>query len=102
MLQTFFTLFKIVFFLLDLNCITRPNCVLDRRTILCLYVPGFQRQVFERVIFLSQRSKKRKEKKEEQKVRPCNGIRLHFTNCAVWPRKVQNLIFISFFRFKKY
>ena len=28
--------------------ITRPNCAVDRRTILCLYVPGIQRQVFER------------------------------------------------------
>ena len=25
--------------------ITRPNCALDSSTILCLYVPGFQRQV---------------------------------------------------------
>ena len=25
--------------------ITRPNCALDRRTILFLYVPGFQKQV---------------------------------------------------------
>ena len=29
--------------------ITRPNCALDRRKILCLYVPGFQRQIFEHV-----------------------------------------------------
>ena len=29
------------------STITRPNCALDRRTILCLYVPGFQRQVFK-------------------------------------------------------
>ena len=29
--------------------ITRPNCALDRSTILCLYVPGFQRQVFKHV-----------------------------------------------------
>ena len=28
---------------------TRPNCALDRGTILCLYVPGFQRQVFKHV-----------------------------------------------------
>ena len=26
--------------------ITRSKCALDRRTILCLYAPGFQRQVF--------------------------------------------------------
>ena len=29
--------------------ITRPNCALDRCTILCLYVPGFHRQVLEHV-----------------------------------------------------
>ena len=29
--------------------ITRPNCALDRHTILCLYVTGLQRQVFIRV-----------------------------------------------------
>ena len=42
-----------VIFHSKLNCkilkefITRPNCALDRRTIFCLYVPGFQRQVFK-------------------------------------------------------
>ena len=29
--------------------ITRPNCALDRSTILCLYVPGFKRQVLKYV-----------------------------------------------------
>ena len=29
--------------------LTRPSCALDRRSILCLYVPGFQRQVFKYV-----------------------------------------------------
>ena len=29
--------------------ITRPNCALDRSLILCLYVPGFQRQVLKYV-----------------------------------------------------
>ena len=29
--------------------ITRPNCALDGSTILCLYVPGFQRQVLKYV-----------------------------------------------------
>ena len=29
--------------------ITKPNYALDRRTVLCLYVPGFQRQVIEYV-----------------------------------------------------
>ena len=27
----------------------RPNCALDRSTILCLYVPGFQKQVLKYV-----------------------------------------------------
>ena len=35
--------------LLKLRTITRPNCALDRRTTLRLYVPGFQRQVFKSV-----------------------------------------------------
>ena len=29
--------------------ITRPICALNRRTILCLHVSGFQRQIFEQV-----------------------------------------------------
>ena len=29
--------------------ITRPNCALDRRTILCLYVPGFQKLIFKHI-----------------------------------------------------
>ena len=29
--------------------ITRPNCALDRRTFLCLYVPGFLTQIFKHV-----------------------------------------------------
>ena len=31
------------------SSITRPNCALDRSTILCLYIPGFQRQVLKYV-----------------------------------------------------
>ena len=30
-----------------IGTITRPNCALDRRTVLCLYVLRFQRQVFK-------------------------------------------------------
>ena len=29
--------------------VMRPNCALDRRTILCIYVPGLQRHVFKQV-----------------------------------------------------
>ena len=32
-----------------MNHVTRPNSVLDRRTILCLHVSGFRRQSFEHV-----------------------------------------------------
>ena len=46
--------------------ITRPNCALDRRTILCLYVPGFHRQVFKPVEILSERSKESKEQKKNK------------------------------------
>ena len=62
--------------------ITSPNCALDRSTILCLYVPGFQRQVFKHVKILSERLKRRTEQRE----RPCCGIRLQCTKCTVWPR----------------
>ena len=47
-------------------CITRPNCALDRSTFLCLYVPGFQRQVFNHVKILSERSKESKEQKKNK------------------------------------
>ena len=42
---------------------TMPNCELDRRMILCLHAPGFQRQVFKHVKFLSERSNELKEKR---------------------------------------
>ena len=32
-----------------MDVITRPKCALDRSTVLCLYVPGFQRQVLKYV-----------------------------------------------------
>ena len=37
--------------------ITRQNFALDRRTILCLYDPEFQRQVLKHVKILSEQSK---------------------------------------------
>ena len=46
--------------------ITRPNCALNRSTILCLYVPGFQRQFFQHVKILSDRSKENKEQKKNK------------------------------------
>ena len=46
--------------------ITRPNCALDTSTILRLYVPGFQRQVFKHVKSLSERSKEGKEQKKNK------------------------------------
>ena len=51
----------------DTLYITRPNCALDRRTILCLYVPGFQRQVFKHVKTLSKRSKKNNKQKKNKR-----------------------------------
>ena len=44
----------------------RPNCALDRSPILCLYVPGFQRQVFKPVKILSERSKENREQKKNK------------------------------------
>ena len=43
--------------------ITRPSGALDRRS---LYVPGFQRQVFKRVQFFSERSEESKERKKNK------------------------------------
>ena len=45
---------------------TRPNCALDRRTNLCLYVPGFPLQVFKQVKILSERSEGTKEQKKKK------------------------------------
>ena len=50
----------------DETSITRPNCALDRCTILCLYVPGFHRKVFKHVEILSERSKGMKEQKKNK------------------------------------
>ena len=57
--------------------ITRPNCALDRSTILCLYVPGFQRQVFKQVKMLSERSKRRKEQKKNLLRNPLTMLKMH-------------------------
>ena len=46
--------------------ITRPNSALNRSKVLCLYVPGFQRQVFKHVKVLSERSKESKEQKKNK------------------------------------
>ena len=46
--------------------ITRPNCALNRSTILCLYVPGFQRQVFKHVKILLERSQESEEQKKNK------------------------------------
>ena len=46
--------------------ITRQNCALDMRTILCLYVPGFQTQVFKHIKILSEGSKEMKEQKKNK------------------------------------
>ena len=50
LLRLTFFLFTVFWF------ITRPNCALDKHTILCLHVPGFQIQVLEHVRILSERS----------------------------------------------
>ena len=46
--------------------ITKLNCALDMRTNLCLYVLGFQRQVFKHVKILTAESKKMKEQKKNK------------------------------------
>ena len=39
---------------------------MDRRTVLCLYVPGFSKQVFKHVSILSEPSPKIKEQKKKK------------------------------------
>ena len=56
-------MFMFLFFFIS---ITRLNCALDRSTILCLYVSGFQRQVYKHVKILSERSKESKEQKKNK------------------------------------
>ena len=60
----------------------KPNCALDRPTVLCLYGPGFQRQVPEHIKFLSERSKKMKEQRE----RHCCEIRSQLTKFTVYQK----------------
>ena len=45
-----------------------PNCALDMRTFLCLYVPGFKKQVFKHFNFVTEQSKEMKEKKNKGSV----------------------------------
>ena len=71
---------------------TRPNNALDKRTILCLYGPGFQRQVLKHVKFVSERSKEMKEQKKNRES-PCSGIRLLFPKSTVWPRNAKSGLF---------
>ena len=44
-----------------------PNCALYRRTILCLYIPGFQSEVFKLNKILSERLKRMKEQKKDKR-----------------------------------
>ena len=64
--------------------ITRPNCVLDRCTVLCLYVPGFQKKAFKHIKFFSEHSKRMKEQKKNKSERPYRGIRRQFTKRRVY------------------
>ena len=66
MLLTEVPIMKIVrwAFLITIN--TRPNCALDRSTIFCLSVPGFQRQVFKHMKVLSEQSKEVKKQKKNK------------------------------------
>ena len=47
--QRMLVFFSYLFQLSQKKFITRPNCALDRRTILCVYVPRFHRQTFKHV-----------------------------------------------------
>ena len=71
------------------SSITRPNCALDRRRILCLYVSGFQRQVFKLVKSLSERSKEIKEQKKNKGSVLVSEFAHNLQNAHnVWPHNV--------------
>ena len=57
--------------------IMRPYCALDRRTILCLYVPECEK-------FVGTMKRNEIRTKEEQREHPCCGIRLQCTKSTVW------------------
>ena len=59
----------------DDRYMTRPKCALDMRTFLCLYVPGFQRQLFKHVKIFVETIKMNERTKEEQPKCHCCGIR---------------------------
>ena len=61
-----FIIFLVFVYLQIIKLITRLNCAQDRRTILCLYVPGFHRQVFKHVKILWEQSKRMKEHKKKK------------------------------------
>ena len=46
--------------------ITRSKCALDRRTMLCLHVPGFQKQVVKHVENFSEQPKKKEEQRNNK------------------------------------
>ena len=72
--------------------ITSPNCALDRRIILCLFAPGFQRQDFKHVKCVGT-IKGNESKQEEQRERPSWGIRLIFPKSTVLPVMGKNFSF---------
>ena len=67
------------------NFITRSNCALDRRTILCFLFLDYR--VFKNLKLSQKRSKKTKEKKVEQRERHCCEILFQFINYSFWPQK---------------
>ena len=65
------------------------------RTILCLYVPGFQRQIVKHVKILPEQSKEKKTK-EEQIERPCCGYLL-MHKIHSWPPNVLQTLQLNFY-----
>ena len=51
---------------LQSSIFARPNFALDELTILCLYVPGFQRQAFKRFKILQERLQEIKEQRKNK------------------------------------
>ena len=62
--------------------ITRPNCALDKRVILCLFFPGFLKQVYKHVKILLEQSKKLDEQNKNKEEDLCCEYRSQFAKCT--------------------
>ena len=73
---------------------------MDRRTFLCLYVPGFERQVFKQVKIFSKRLKRMNNREKQRKILLRKPPKIHKTE-RNWPRNENNMHGFKKIKFKK-